>query len=685
MGQGVGDRVDQWVIGFLRRGLVFLVVGWSPGVATWQFRHGKPLSVSKPTTLLAQMDRYEALGWGAASLALVALLYAGLSARIQREDPTLSRGECIARLNRKFLVLAVLPFLAAIFGNHFEGKYDFINLTLIALSSAVFCVWGYGVLGERQAQTTLPPKDPWSWPISSVGPWVALLVMFGAYWAWLSYLSIVDHHALKTSNYDLGIYDNTVWNTSHGNLLGCSFCKAGKHYTAHFDPLLGILAPFYRVFPRSETLLVFQAFWLGLSGLPLFLYARKKLEDPRWALAVVAAFYCMPALHGANLYDFHSLVLMVPTAIFAVYFLDSNRPIAFALSILVLLLTREDMSLVCASIGLYGWFAGHRRAAVVTIVVSILYLMVVKGVIMGGVKLGLDTDVAQNSYSYSWYYKDLIPFRKEGPTGIIISVLTEPIRALLVLLNEDKVFYFVTLLMPLLFLPLISGKKRILMLYGFAFIALASRKYVYSTHFQYSSLLLPFLGLSVADAIASLRDSRWVGAYDLNPARLQKGLLLGMVFTSALLGTQYGVLGPSASFRTGFERPQFQLSESESARHTELREVISRIPPNAAVAADRRTGPHASSRAAIKEYPDWRGADYILLHDRSRKHRRSPRYDRLLKEQNYVVDYESKLFVLLRHADGPEETPAQDGEPDPGKPEAGEPEKAPARDEPSDD
>lgn len=682
-GRSAGDRIDRWVVGFLRRGLPFLVLGWLPGVAAWQFLHGRSLSVVKPSTSLAQLDRYEILGWGAASLGLLAILYAIACWWGQRQDSTVTHSHRIERLNRRFLLLAALPFLVGLFGQDFEQKHDFTNLLLIAVSSGVFCVWSYWRLSAEQAQRTLPSRDPWTWPTPSAGAWMAVLAMFVLYGVSLSYLSIVDHHAFKTANFDLGIYDNTVWNTAHGNLLGCSVCRAGKHYSAHFDPILAMLVPFYRFFPRAETLLVFQAFWLGLSGIPLFLYARRRLENPRWALTIVAAFYCMPALHGVNLYDFHSLALAVPTAIFAVYFLDSDRPLGYALSIGVLLLTREDMSLICASIGLYAWFTGHRRAAVITVAISVVWLVSIKGVLMGGVKLGLETDVAQKSSSFAYYYKELIPFKEEGPTGIIISLLTEPVRALLVVFKEAKLVYFLKLLMPLLFLPLFSGKKRILMLYGFAFIAFASRKYVYSTHFQYSSLLIPFLALSVADAVVSLRDAWWVKAYDLNAARLQKSILLGIVFTSALLGSQYGVIGPNNSFRTGFEKLQWRLSESDVARHSELRDMIARIPPDAAVTADRRSVPHLSNRETIKEYPRWRGADYILLYDRAGRHRREARYKRLLKEQNYVVDYESKLFVLLKHAEGDDDK--RDSDKRDSDKQDSETDEVPARDEASKD
>jgi uncharacterized membrane protein len=305
-----------------------------------------------------------------------------------------------------------------------------------------------------------------------------------------------------------------------------------------------MLTPIYRMSPRAETLLILQSFWLAFGAVPLFLYARRVLGSAWWACTIVAAYCFMPALHGANLYDFHSLALLVPTAIFAVYFLDSKRYVGYWLSIALLLLTREDMSLLCCFIGLYAWFTGQRKTAVSTVVIALTYLGAVKMFIMAP---GLIMDDAADARSYASYYKEAIPYPEQGAKGLITTLLTDPVGSLAIVLSEKKVLYFAKLLWPLLLLPLISGKKRILMLYGFIFIGLASRKYIYSTHFQYSLLLVPFLALSVADAVARMKDASWVRGFGLDSGRLQKALLTTLLVSSALMGAEYGALAPNAS------------------------------------------------------------------------------------------------------------------------------------------
>ncbi|MEM7434318.1 MAG: DUF2079 domain-containing protein [Myxococcota bacterium] len=629
-------------------GLLTFAIGWLPGVSAWQYLRGQPMLMGSPKlqTTLDQGQRLEALVWGGYSLAAALLFYLVSLAVARRRDPGLTAATHFRALNGKLLILVAAPLLTVLFQSHLEDSGEFINLFLIVLTVGVFSVWTYLRLGARSGVDALPSRDPWSSPVSSAVPWLIVVAMMVVYSVWLSYLSVLEHEGLRTANWDLGIYDNIMWNTANGNFLGCSFCRAGKHYSAHFDPILWVFTPIYRLNPRAETLLILQSCWLALGGIPLFLYARQKLDHAWWACVIVAAYYMAPALQGVNLYDFHSLALLIPTAIFAVYFLDAERFVGYAISIAVLLLTREDLALLCFFIAIYAWFTGHKRVALLTTLMALLYFALVRFFVMG--ELGLIMESTTETRSYAWYYKELIPVPEEGALGLIVTALTDPVLTLMVLLKQEKVLYFLTLLLPVLFLPLFSGKKRILLLYGFIFIGLATRKYVYSPYFQYSSLLVPFLSLSVADAVVSVRGSAMVQAVGLSPPRLQKTLLLGVLCASVLMSSEYGVLVENRAVRGGFERLRWFQTDSERERLEELRMLIARIPPDASVAADRATGPHLSNRAQLVQWPKLKRAEYVILRDKSRKYRESMRYKDILRRHIYVVEYESPGYVLLR-------------------------------------
>ena len=142
---------------------------------------------------------------------------------------------------------------------------------------------------------------------------VSLVAVFGlwAAYAWVfANLAINTHHGFHMRLIDLGIYDNVFFQSSHGRPLGCSFLRGGTHVTAHFDPILVILSPLYRLWPRAEFLLTLQAVWCGAGVIAAYLIGRHQLNSRVWGLVWAVVYAVHPALHGANLYEFHSLTLL---------------------------------------------------------------------------------------------------------------------------------------------------------------------------------------------------------------------------------------------------------------------------------------------------------------------------------------------------------------------------------------
>src|SRR5207244_1175798 len=69
------------------------------------------------------------------------------------------------------------------------------------------------------------------------------------------------------------------------------------------------------------------------------------------ATVVVAAYGLYPALNNVNLSDFHPEVVAVPALLGAMYFGLTRRWLPYAACVGVVLLTKEDMTLVVASLG----------------------------------------------------------------------------------------------------------------------------------------------------------------------------------------------------------------------------------------------------------------------------------------------------------------------------------------------
>ena len=438
---------------------------------------------------------------------------------------------------------------------------------------------------------------------------VSLVAVFGlwAAYAWVfANLAINTHHGFHMRLIDLGIYDNVFFQSSHGRPLGCSFLRGGTHVTAHFDPILVILSPLYRLWPRAEFLLTLQAVWCGAGVIAAYLIGRHQLNSRVWGLVWAVVYAVHPALHGANLYEFHSLTLLFTPLLFALYFLLSGKLRLYFVMLAVLLIVREDVSLVLCFVGLYALISGepgYKRAGWITILVSLVYLVVAKTVFMSAPGL---LNQGPGAYGYHYYYKDMIP-NGLAEIDFFTTLLTNPAFVVALVAQEAKIHYLLVIFAPLLFLPAWAGRARVMLLYGFIFILLASRTAVYSSHFQYSAVLLP---VAIALAPLGLRLLREERPKDTGLTTVIMGCVL---VASLLVSWKHGAVLENSSFRGGFRPIVRTWTEPLQERYDSFLELVSVIEPDASVSATDRVGAHVSNRAEVHRLDQNIDTDYLLV------------------------------------------------------------------------
>jgi uncharacterized membrane protein len=620
-------RLTDSVVEALRSwGILLILIGITPGLAAWPLLNVGELSYVVENDLASDL-RKAVVAWMALSFVIVLGFYSVAQIVLRSRGLKLTFGQTAKRLNRYTFVVISAPFLTALFSRGIETQHEFLTLVFIGVITGIFAVFIHRVLANR-------PDLPAHRELIRVR-WLplAMLALIGAYYAgYLSYMALLDHRNLGTHIYDLGIYDNIVWNTTYGDFLGCAYCKGGKHMSAHFDPVLWFLTPFYRLYPRAETLLVFQSVWLATGVIPLYLITKRRLANP-WLgvlLALVYAFY--PALHGANMFDFHSLTLVVPTLMWAIYLVDVGAVWRYAVVLALMLMTREDMPLLACFIGVYAIVQRRPVAGLVTILVALAYLAVVKLYIMPDPGLLMNS---KDSMSYIYFYEDMIPHPEEGLRGLVITFFTNPGFVLKVLFMEAKIFFFLALLVPLLFLPAVAGPKRVVMLYGLVFLGLASRKHVFSLHFQYSSVLFPVLLMSMPDAIDRASRSRVALAFGLRQRRVVWTLAWTALVATLLTSFKFGGMIPNDHFYAGWNRLSRVPGQDKIDRYAFVREVVASIPPDASVCSTSALGPHVSARKNLSKWPSIRDADYLFLQSEGFKKADERRLERLVRRGAY--------------------------------------------------
>jgi len=621
-------------------GVLYCLIAVSLGLALWPLKDIETIRYIARNDL-SVVQRSQVLLTVAVSVVVTTAAYLLRWLRARRSEPGLGIAESFKRTNRYAFVLLALPLMTALGVQRLETKAPVFTGFLSVTITGLVMVFLYRVLKLKLS----PGHEPFQ---AARRPGAALAFFVTAvlgYAALMTYYAVIDHQNLGTAIYDLGIYDNLVWQTAHGFFLDCSLIKGGNHVSAHFDPIIALIALVYRLYMHAETLLVLQTLWLTSGAIPLYLLAKHRLRN-EWFAAILGLVYLLyPALHGVNMFDFHSLAFVVPSAMWAVYLLDTGAFKRFWLVLALLLITREDISLLSCFIGAYAIMTGRTRTGLATIAVSLTYLVLVKTYAMADSGLLMSADKA---YSYVYYYAEMIPHKTEGSKGLAISALTNPVYALLIAFKEEKLLFFLHLLLPLLGLPLASGKKLILSVYGLLFIGLASRSHVFSLHFQYSALLFPMLFAGVPDGLRRVTDGPRIRALGIERAPLAWTLLFGMLTASIVTTIKYGVLVPNASFKAGWNRLVRVPTPEMRERHAWVKEIAATIEPGAAVSMTSAVGPHLSNRRKAYHWPTVNDADYLVLtvenfkkeDERRLKRVRDKKQFRLVKEAHGIAFYE---------------------------------------------
>lgn len=598
-----------------------LIYGAAPGYAWWMLRNRDELTELAQNRLAASAIN-EILTASLISVAIALLTIGALHLLTARQKSTTERDtqrefelvETIDRWLRHAVLTLTLPAVAALSTPTIETSNPWFTLALSAFATGVLVTWAYR-LPERQR--------PDSKLLRTQLPALLSVLVVGVYIYEISRLALLHHYNLTTSTHDLGIYDNLFWHASHGNGLRSTLVKGDTHLAAHFDPILILLSPIYRIRPGAQTLLVLQTVWIAAGALPLYLLVVRKLNSHWAGFALVLSYLAHPGIQGANLYDFHSLSLAIPLLLTAVLLLEIGALKSYAVTLAALLLVREDMSLLTAALGLYALVTGRGRAGVLTILASVVYLGVVKLLVMPDA--GLLMESSDHSYGYSTYFEYLIPKGRGGVRAMLSSLLSNPVFVLRSVVSEDKLLYLARCFGPLLVLPFLARPGRVLLVYGLGFCLLGTKVSLFSLHFQYVTLHTPFAFALVPLVLADPAQSPALERFAATQVRFARAGVLGCAVMSLLVSWKYGGVIENDSFQAGYYKLVRTYDEEAAARYDWLRLAREQIPADASVAATDHLVPHVSGRAVVEKYPDADavGLDYLLI-DRAKRRRSGP-------------------------------------------------------------
>jgi uncharacterized membrane protein len=396
-------------------------------------------------------------------------------------------------------------------------------------------------------------------------------------------LSVLRHRAFESGRFDLGNMVQAVWSTAHGRPLEVTNLQGEQvsRLASHVDPLLIAFAPPWLLWPSPSLLLVIQAVVVALGAFPVFWLARKHVQSDRAAAAFAFGYLLYPPVQWLTLDDFHAVSLACPLLLFAFWYLDEDRLGAFALFAVGATLTKEEIGLAVAALGI--WYALSTRRLRVGGTVAAL------GAAWSTLAIAVIIPAAGDDGSdFYGRYEEV----GGSPLGLLETLFTDPGRILSVAFDERGAEYLAQLVLPLAALPLLAPAALVVAVPELAINLLSSTLTQTSIHFHYTAGVVP--GLFAAAILGASRLTRRYSGL---------AVPVGAVVV-ATAGVASLWLGPVPDRVDDYGRTEHDRAAAEA---------LKLIPSGEPVSATNTLGAHLSERRRVFSYPFSRNARWIAV------------------------------------------------------------------------
>ena len=428
--------------------------------------------------------------------------------------------------------------------------------------------------------------------------WTAAAIII--HFAVILALGLFRHWGYMTSLNDLGVFDQAVWGTLHGQfLLNTSILDQPINWLGfHFHPVLLLFVPLYAIAPYPEWFALAQALALSVAAWPIFLLTSRVCRSEMAGLLWAIVYLVNPFLLNAAAWDFHPVALAVPFIALGLLAVEKRDRCLLFISCLPLLLIQEELGLTVAAFGvLWGLRNKDWKVAVILFLLGTAQTALVLGAIMpafspSGSHLMLSSGPDQLS-RYGWLGHSVLEVAQTlvaHPTDVIGKVMV----------SFGGAVYFGQLLLPFLGLPLLGAVSLLPALPDLAANLLSSNAMPRSVLAYHSVILVPTL--TIAAAYGARRVSLWW-------PWLSSAKISGLILTvSLILGYILAPLPVPGAIN--FWEPRHFLHAPDPT----VAEVRAAINSNASVSAQGNIGAYFSQRDEIYLYPHMIGrVDTLVL------------------------------------------------------------------------
>ena len=430
-------------------------------------------------------------------------------------------------------------------------------------------------------------------------PWIMALAGGGV----LAALALARAYSLQAGTH-LALFNQSIWHVSNG-FRPHSTLVGGDYLSLSGAFILYPLSLPVRWLPITTTVLVVQAAALALGIVPLWRIARRRAElKVAPAAAVAFAYAGYAALHNANLSGFHPESLALPALLGAVHYGLGARWVPFGALVTVALACRSDLGWVVAMLGVVLALELRPRPA--------------GGEEHGGAdspwrlpaQLGrslLDISGRNSRTALIWAFGALLwsllatetiqpllaggefphleryaEYGDSSTADVIWGILSRPHVFLGNLVSEENFLLAVTLLAPVLFLPLVE-LRYLMPAVPFFVVQMASE--------APESLLAETVPVTAFVLVATIFALRRAGAVLVRRVRVNRRLVITLLLASAIFFVRDADSSP-------FHAP---WGWTRDAADADRLAAVEQIPEAAAVSASPQLLPLLAERNVLFE------------------------------------------------------------------------------------
>ncbi len=393
--------------------------------------------------------------------------------------------------------------------------------------------------------------------------------MMAMYATYFTTFTVRIHHALGTSAYDFGLYDQGIWLLSQGKspfvtLMGRNL------FGDHSSFILILLVPLYWFFSSTATLLVVQSIVIALGGIPVYLYSRRRLSSDAMGAAMVAVYLLHPAVSWTNLENYHPDSFLPLLIGFALYGALERKWRLFAGAVILALLVKEDVALILVPIGV--WVALHRdiKRGLMVVVGSVATMVVFIFVVM--------KNFTGITFRNSWR----IPFGGFG--GLVRTTFRRPWKVISYLASDNRPFYLWQMLAPTGFIFLIRPEIVLTAILALSVNIVSTFWYQYHIQYHYSIVAVPAIIIGTAYAIG-------------RAPKLARNLMMSLVLVSSLVTAYLWAPLPGG-------RSQITQWHADHPSVAAAKELFALIPKEAAISAYHPLTAQLGRRLEIYAFPN---------------------------------------------------------------------------------